>query len=120
MARRSYPPTASFTHLVVKLVLAAPASFLSAAWLSQVVWASFWHFVRKLVRAAPASFLASAEAVQVSARAPVAARATSATARASDLMCVFSSRPYGRDDSSAHRCRPAMHDIRLITFLSMA
>ena len=50
MASRSYPPTASFTHLVVKLVLAAPASFL-----------------------------ASAEAVQVSARTPVAARATSAT-----------------------------------------
>jgi len=34
-------PTASLTHFLVKLVLAAPASFFSAAWLAQVALASF-------------------------------------------------------------------------------
>jgi len=31
-----YPPTASFTHLLLKLVLAAPASFFSSAAASQL------------------------------------------------------------------------------------
>lgn len=38
---RGHCPTASFTHLVVKLVCAAPCSFLSAAWVVQAVVASF-------------------------------------------------------------------------------
>lgn len=53
-------PTASFTHFVVKLVLAAPDSFLSAACLSQAAPASFSHLVTKLVLAAPASFFSVA------------------------------------------------------------
>ena len=51
---------ASDTHFLVKLVLAAPASFLSAACISQLVCASFVHFVMKLFIAAPASFFAAA------------------------------------------------------------
>ena len=39
---------------------AAPASFLSAACMSQLVVASFLHLVMKLLNAAPASFLAAA------------------------------------------------------------
>jgi hypothetical protein len=34
-------PTASLMHFLVKLVLAAPASFFSVAWLAQEVLASF-------------------------------------------------------------------------------
>ena len=49
-------PVASFTHFLVKLVLAAPDNFLSAAWLSQTAAASDSHFFMKLVSAAPASF----------------------------------------------------------------
>ena len=60
------PPTASPTHFLVKLVLAAPASFLVAAVASQVAAASFWHLVMKLVIAAPASFLSVARLLQVS------------------------------------------------------
>jgi len=53
-------PVASVTHFLVKLVFAAPASFFSAAWLSQVACASFLHLPMKLVSAAPASFLLAA------------------------------------------------------------
>ena len=67
------PAVASFTHLVVNEVRAAPASFLASACLSQE---SFTHFVRKLVLAAPLSFLAVAWAEQESsAKARVAAQA---------------------------------------------
>src|SRR5262245_38572623 len=58
-------PTASPTHFLVKLVLAAPASFLSPAWTSQAFAASVWHFFMKLVSAAPASFLSVACPLQV-------------------------------------------------------
>jgi hypothetical protein len=56
-------PTASLTHFLVKLVLAAPASFFSEAWAVQVAVASFWHFVMKLLSAAPARFLSVAWAL---------------------------------------------------------
>src|SRR5215471_13678198 len=46
-------PTASLRHFSVKLVLAAPASFLPAAALSQDACASFSHFVMKLVERGP-------------------------------------------------------------------
>jgi hypothetical protein len=51
---------ASETHFFVKLVLAAPANFLSAAVASQLALASVSHFFMKLVFAAPASFLSLA------------------------------------------------------------
>ena len=60
-----YVPTASETHFLVKLLLAAPASFLSFADASHVVSASFSHFSVKLVSAAPASFFSAACALQV-------------------------------------------------------
>src|SRR5215510_10242243 len=62
-------PPASFSHLVTKLVLAAPASFFPAACVSQ-------HFFTKLVLAAPASFLSPACTAQVAswAKAPSARR----------------------------------------------
>ena len=50
-------PTASVTHFSVKLVFAAPASFFSAACLSQPAVASVSHFFMKLVFAAPAELL---------------------------------------------------------------
>jgi hypothetical protein len=73
-------PTESFTHFFVKLVFAAPASFLSAADESQVACASFWHFFMKLVKAAPASFLSVAWLwqVEVCAAAAVAVRQSKA------------------------------------------
>ena len=62
---------ASFTHLLTKLVFAAPASFLSAACAVQVLFAasvaSFMHFFTKLVLAAPASFFSAACASQLDA-----------------------------------------------------
>src|ERR1043165_3852935 len=65
---------ASFSHLVVKLVFAAPLSFFSAACVSQ-------HFFTKLVFAAPASFLSPAWTAQVAlwAKAPSAKRHNAAT-----------------------------------------
>ena len=60
-----YVPTASETHFLVKLLLAAPASFLSFADASHVVSASFSHFLVKLVSAAPASFFSAACALHV-------------------------------------------------------
>src|ERR1700712_2268309 len=71
------PFAASATHFLVKLVFAAPASFLSAAAASQVSLAlglaaaavvppmSLLHLVTKLVFAAPASFLSAACESQV-------------------------------------------------------
>ena len=53
-------PTASATHLVVKLAFAAPANFRSAADASHDVCASLWHLVMKLVSAAPASRFSAA------------------------------------------------------------
>src|SRR3954463_15041514 len=50
-------------HFFVKLFLAAPANFLSAAAASQVALASASHFFIKLVFAAPASFLSLTVAV---------------------------------------------------------
>jgi hypothetical protein len=60
------PPPASFSHLVTKLVLAAPASFFSAACASQLpaTAASASHFFMKLLSAAPASFFSLAVASQ--------------------------------------------------------
>ena len=58
-------PAASFTHFLVKLVFAAPDSFLSAAWVSQAVAASSSHFFMKLVSAAPASFFPAAVSLQL-------------------------------------------------------
>jgi hypothetical protein len=51
----------------VKLVLAAPTSFLSAASLSQAAVASVSHFFMKLVCAAPASFFSADCALQLAA-----------------------------------------------------
>src|SRR6187399_1297696 len=54
-------------HFLVKLVLAAPASFFSAALASHaaiVLGASVSHFLTKLVLAAPASFFSAALASQ--------------------------------------------------------
>src|SRR5215203_4760229 len=48
------------THFLVKLFLAAPASFLSLADTSQLVAASRSHFFMKLVMTAPASFFSEA------------------------------------------------------------
>jgi hypothetical protein len=45
--------------------LAAPASFLSAAAVSHAAVESVWHFFMKLVSAAPASFLVVASALQL-------------------------------------------------------
>src|SRR5262245_34215639 len=59
------PPTASVTHFLVKLALAAPASFLSAAEISHAFCASVSHFFMKLLRAAPASFFSEACALQL-------------------------------------------------------
>src|SRR4051795_7671213 len=56
----AYFPTASFTHLFVKLVLAAPANFFSEAAVSHDAFASRSHFCMKLVLAAPASFFSPA------------------------------------------------------------
>src|SRR5262249_16076489 len=80
------PPTASPTHFLTWLVLAAPLSFFSAADLLQAAEASFSHFVMNDFSAATASFFCSAWALQVAvgacAPAAVAARATmAATAR---------------------------------------
>ncbi len=47
------PSTASVTHFLVKLVLAAPASFFSAAFASQALAASVSQRFMKLVSAAP-------------------------------------------------------------------
>jgi hypothetical protein len=60
-----HAPTASVTHVLVKLDLAAAASFLSAADLVHAVDASFWHLVMNDLSAAPASFLSVACALQV-------------------------------------------------------
>ena len=75
-ARKNQPPVASLMHFLVKLFLAAPASFLSAACASQVVVAvakaaaaSFSHFWTKLFLAAPASFFSAACASHVAAKA---------------------------------------------------
>jgi len=62
------PPTESVTHFLVKLVFAAPLSFLSAAAASQAAVASVSHFFMKLVFAAPASFLSADSLVQVGLR----------------------------------------------------
>ena len=61
---------ASATHFLVKLVLAAPASFFSAALASHaaVVSASVSHFLTKLVLAAPASFFSVALASHAASR----------------------------------------------------
>jgi hypothetical protein len=58
-------PTASETHFLVKLALAAPASFFAAAEASQDFLASVSHFFMKLVLAAPASFFWLADTLQV-------------------------------------------------------
>src|SRR5262249_45531755 len=81
-ALRGQLPTASPTHFLVKLVFAAPASFLSDAEASQDAWASFWHFVMKLFSAAPASFFAPAWSLHVAAMAEPKASDDSKRARA--------------------------------------
>jgi hypothetical protein len=83
-------PTASLTHFVVNDDFAAPASFLSAADVSQVAIASFLHFVMKLFNAAPASFFSVAWSLQVEfcAAAPDAIR-QSAAAKASPFIVVL-------------------------------
>jgi hypothetical protein len=64
-------PTASFTHFLVKLFLAAPKIFFSTAAASQAAAASFSHFFMNEFLAAPASFFSVDAAVQL---APSAAR----------------------------------------------
>src|SRR5215472_11606310 len=93
-------PTASFTHFLVKLVLAAPASFFSAAWVAQEVVASFSHFVMKLLSAAPASFLSAAWLLHVASCAKaVAAKVESSAASktffigSSSIVCRHESLP---------------------------
>jgi hypothetical protein len=56
---------------LVKLVFAAPLSFLSAAAASQAAVESVSHFFMKLVFAAPASFLLVASSVQLGLRGAV-------------------------------------------------
>jgi hypothetical protein len=62
---RVHDPTASAVHFVVKLFLAAPASFFSSADFVQAAPASFWHLLMKLFSAAPANFFSAACALQV-------------------------------------------------------
>ena len=58
-------PTASLTHFLMWLFLAAPASLRSAAEASHWAVASFSHFFRNEFLAAPASFFSAAAAVQL-------------------------------------------------------
>jgi len=58
-------PIFSRTHLVVKLVFAAPESFFSDAVTLQALLASLSHFCMKLERAAPASFFSAAVSRQL-------------------------------------------------------
>jgi hypothetical protein len=81
----AYEPTASLTHFLMWLSLAAPASFLSAADLSQAVFASVSHFFMNEVIAAPASFLSVASTLQEAAKA-VLATSESAAAKTIDFM----------------------------------
>lgn len=73
-------PTASDTHFLEKLVLAAPASFLEVAVLVQAAEASASHFFMNDLRAAPASFLVVASDLQVAGAAGAAAAAGGAAA----------------------------------------
>lgn len=82
------PPTASFTHFVVKLVFAAPPNFFSAAALSQDVAASVSHFFIKLFIAAPASFLFPASILHDSAKAALET-STSEAVRRSNFIAIF-------------------------------
>lgn len=84
-SRTQEAPTASFTHFLVKLFLAAPASFFSAAAASQLAAASFSHFFMKLLLAAPASFFSAAFAAQVG----PSAKAESANAERRVLTMIF-------------------------------
>jgi hypothetical protein len=64
-------------HFLVKLALAAPANFFSAAAASQVAAAaSLSHFFMKLFSAAPCSFFSVARAAQSGAAGGVCASAT--------------------------------------------
>src|SRR5262245_39076844 len=60
-----YVPTASVTHFLTWLALAAPARFFDLASASQFFFASPSHFFKKLFMAAPTSFLSAACALQV-------------------------------------------------------
>src|SRR5262245_39338255 len=106
---RGQAPTASLTHFLVKLVLAAPASFFSAAWLVQVAVASFWHFVMKLLSAAPARFLSEAWVLHVVASCAKAVAANVESTAASNIFFIgFSSACVGhtsfpRPNSTARR-----------------
>src|SRR5262249_32148111 len=100
---KSQVPVASFTHFVVKLSLAAPESFLSAAALLHDAVASDAHFVMKLLSAAPASFFSSARSLQVClATAPVTARLESKSARA---RCFMASSRVTDEAISSHKTR---------------
>ena len=57
---RHHAPTASIMHFLLKLDLAAPASFFSLLAMSHFAAASFSHFFRKAFLAAPASFFSAA------------------------------------------------------------
>ena len=99
-------PTASVTHFLVKLVLAAPASFFSVAEVLQDFLASLSHFFKKLVRAAPASFFSVAWPLQVGDCAcAMAAMKHSKAARVNTLMVI----PYRNE---AHDSTPAHGTIR--------
>src|SRR5215472_15401204 len=106
-------PTASLRQFSVKLVLAAPASFLPAAALSQDACASFSHFVMKLVSAALESLFALASPLQVSAMAEPAAKPDSKTATASVFIaclpwCVdaFGALKRAREHATIHGGNP--------------
>src|SRR6185369_1179862 len=80
---RYFAPCASSTHFFVKLVLAAPASFFSAALASHAAVASLSHFFTKLFLAAPASFFSAAIAAQLPPPPPPAIAPLAAMAGAS-------------------------------------
>jgi hypothetical protein len=58
-------PTFSATHFVTWLALAAPLSFCFVESASHAAAASFSHLVMKLLSAAPASFLSAASDLQL-------------------------------------------------------
>jgi hypothetical protein len=89
--RKDYYPAESFTHFFVKLVFAAPASFLSAACASQDFAASLWHFLMKLFAAAPASFFSPAWAAQLG----LCANALPAVDRSSRCQAAAGNEPLG-------------------------
>ena len=78
-------PTASLTHFFICASLAAPDNFFAVESFSQVAFASVSHLVMKLVIAAPASFLVPASTLHDAAKA-LLATSEKAAARIIDFM----------------------------------